>query len=374
MKKKLILILIILFCLTGCWSYVGLDEITIVMGVAIDKDKEDNYLLSFEIIDLASSNKDEGIKTETVMVKGLTIAEAVKNAKIIVANELCFCNSQIIIISNEIATKDGVDSIVDYFIRNIKVRENSEIIISKEKTARELFKGQGLTNDIISLEMIDIIKKSEEVTLYAYDIQLYSIYNILKGEGKELVLPIFKNIKINDVKTIQLDGMATFKKGKLNRYLSPEETKDFLFIINKAKGGILSLSSKGNNNYDIGIEVQTSTTKVRYSYLNNKLKIFIDIDLKGTVGEIEGKHFLIDVKDIAELEKLTNKSLKQRIIKSIKKVQESEDGDIFGIGEKIYQQEPKLWKKLKKDWDKTFSTLDFEVNCKVNIKNSTFTR
>ena len=73
-----------------------------------------------------------------------------------------------------------------------------------------MFKGQGLTNDIISLEMIDIIK-SEEITLYAYDIQLYSIYNILKGRER-ISLPIFKNVKINDVKTIQLDGMATFKR------------------------------------------------------------------------------------------------------------------------------------------------------------------
>lgn len=374
MKKKLILVFIILFCLTGCWSYVGLDEMTIVMGVAIDKDKDDNYLLSFEIIDLASSNKDEGIKTEIIETKGLTIAEAVKNAKIIVANELCFCNSQIIIISNDIATKDGVDSIIDYFIRNIKIRENSEVIISKEKTARELFKSQGFTNDILSLEMIDIIKKSEEVTLYTYDIQLYEVYNILKGEGKELVLPTFKNVKINDIETIQLDGMVTFKKGKLNRYLSLEETKDFLFVINKVKGGIISLSTKGNNNYDIGIEIQKSTTKVKYSYLNNKIKMFIDIDVKGTVGEIEGKHYLIDVKKIEDLGKLTVKSLNQRVTKIIKEVQASGDGDIFGFGEKIYQHHPKVWKELKKDWDKNFSTLDFEVNCKVNIVNSTFTK
>lgn len=374
MKKKLILVFIILFCLTGCWSYVGLDEMTIVMGVAIDKDKDDNYLLSFEIIDLASSNKDEGIKTEIIETKGLTIAEAVKNAKIIVANELCFCNSQIIIISNDIATKDGVDSIIDYFIRNIKIRENSEVIISKEKTARELFKSQGFTNDILSLEMIDIIKKSEEVTLYTYDIQLYEVYNILKGEGKELVLPTFKNVKINDIETIQLDGMVTFKKGKLNRYLSLEETKDFLFVINKVKGGIISLSTKGNNNYDIGIEIQKSTTKVKYSYLNNKIKMFIDIDVKGTVGEIEGKHYLIDVKKIEDLGKLTVKSLNQRVTKIIKEVQASGDGDIFGFGEKIYQHHSKVWKELKKDWDKNFSTLDFEVNCKVNIVNSTFTK
>ncbi len=368
------IVLSVLF-LTSCWSYKGLDEITIVTGVAIDKDKKDNYLLTFEIIDLASSSKEMGITTEIIKVTGLTVSEAAKNAKTIVANELCFCDAQIIIIGKDLVSKEGITGVLDFFVRNIKVRETSKIVISKEKTAATILEGKGFTNDIIAFEMNDIIDKSEEVTMFSHDVQLYNAYNALNEEGVELVLPVFKTVKIKKDKTILLDGMATFKGNKLDNFLTPEETKNYLLIINKAKGGIVPLKSgNDSNNYDIGIEIQESNTKTSYSYQNNKIKMIIDINIKGTIGEVEGQHPVLDVKRLKELEKLTSRTLKKRISKFINKIQHEEYGDIFGFGKKIFQSNPRLWRKLKKEWINKFKELDFEVNCEVNIINSAFGR
>ena len=39
--------------------------------------------------------------------------------------------------------------------------------------------------------------------------------------------------------------------------------------------------------------------------------------------------------------------------------------DVFGFGEKVHVSNPKLWKKLEKNWDNEFAEL--QVNAKVDF-------
>lgn len=57
MKSRVILsVLIVCTCLTGCWNYQEIDEIEIVLGIAVDTEYEDlqksdsQYRLTYEIV------------------------------------------------------------------------------------------------------------------------------------------------------------------------------------------------------------------------------------------------------------------------------------------------------------------------------------
>ena len=83
-RKKLYIVLLgfTSFLLTGCWDYISLNELTIVTGIAIDyAEDQKNYHLSFEIIDITQSNKDEGIRTAILESEGSTLFDAVRKAK-----------------------------------------------------------------------------------------------------------------------------------------------------------------------------------------------------------------------------------------------------------------------------------------------------
>ncbi|MNN86050.1 hypothetical protein D3C81_2034110 [compost metagenome] len=42
--------------------------------------------------------------------------------------------------------------------------------------------------------------------------------------------------------------------------------------------------------------------------------------------------------------------------------------DIFGFGELVHQSDPKAWKKLKHNWDQTFSELQIDFSGEVQVK------
>lgn len=376
MKKKLLIALVIISSLfvTGCWSYVGLDEITIVTGVAIDKAEENGYLLTFEVIDLSSSGKEQGIVTKLINSTGTTVFDAIRNAKATVSNKLYFSNAQIIVISNEIASKEGISEVLSFFIRDAEIRETANILISQEETAASILDTKGLTNNIISFKILDIIHDSEKINLYTTAIRLYNVINLLNAEGASLTLPVFKKINMDGNEVVHLNGLATFKKDKLNGYLSPDETKYFLFVIDKVEGGIFTFSTENDDNHNIALEIHKNKTGVEYRYHNNQLKFVINVEMTALLGEFQGQHHFLDSKKIKELEKVAADELKSRIKNVIKTIQEKGNNDILGFGHKIYQKDPKLWRKLKPDWNEIFKTLDFEVNCKVMLKNTAFLR
>ncbi|WP_228552692.1 Ger(x)C family spore germination C-terminal domain-containing protein, partial [Paenibacillus polymyxa] len=52
----------------------------------------------------------------------------------------------------------------------------------------------------------------------------------------------------------------------------------------------------------------------------------------------------------------------------IRKAQKKYKTDIFGFGNAIHRDNPKLWNKIKKDWDEEFLDMDVEVNVDFKIR------
>ena len=83
--KKIILSLLMLVCLSGCWNYNELNDYSIVSGVAIDKDG-DEYETSVLISNSPKNSSDSTSNESQVVVysgKGDSIFSALKQIGLI---------------------------------------------------------------------------------------------------------------------------------------------------------------------------------------------------------------------------------------------------------------------------------------------------
>ena len=375
--RKILILIVISFLLTGCWDYVGLDEITIVSGIAIDKDeKDDKYNLSFEFISLPDSSKEKTIKTKIIEVSGSTIFDAIRNAKKKVMNKLYFANAQVIIVSEEIAKEDGLKAVINFFLRDAEIRETINLIVSKEGKAKDLLDGNTIDNQSIAFEMKKIIDMDSNVTSATKKIQLYEVFNELQIPGETLALPVFHNVKNDKEKVIEAYGTAVFKKDKLIGTLNASESKYYSAINDCLKGGILAvkLASKGKESdiFNISLEIAKNDTKKTYTYKQNKFKFTITTNTTVYLGEYNYQNRELNEKDISKIERTAENEVKKGINKLIKKAKEEFENDIFDFGNLVYNGNPRLWDKVKKDWSKTFIEADVDIKSTVKIINTSF--
>jgi spore germination protein KC len=364
----IIFILLLIIPLGGCWNYRGLNEMTIVAGVAIDKNPQNgNYQLSFEILDLTAPIKEEGLSAKIVESEGKTLFDAARNAKKREVNKLYFGQMQIVVISEEIARNQDISDIIDWFLRDGECRETMCVIISQEKTARDIL---NIGEDVIATQIHNIIKSDKEITASTIRVELYKIFSILKAEGKSLTLPAIHNV-INDGKpTSEANGIAVFKDKRLIGFLTPDESKYYLFAVNQIEGGVLTFASSGEDSDNISLEISKNSTKRSVDFRDGKVKIIIKTDTTVYLNEFMGYNDALDEQQLAALEDAAGAELENNINLVIQKVQSEYDSDIFGFGNMIYKKDLQLWNQLSDTWEEQFKSLEVEVQSDVHIVNT----
>lgn len=375
--KKLVLLLteifLILASTTGCWNYREVDNLAIVAGVAIDKGKNNNYLITVEIVNIESGGKEAKTTSKKLEMEGETIFDGARNTIKISGKRLYFSHIKIVIISKEIA-KEGLVPVLDWFNRDAELRHSIHILVSKEKTATELLSQQSITNEIRSFEIEDMIMAQNSVAK-APNIIISKLIDSLSGEGISATLPAVGITMNQGEKTSELSGTAVFKKDKFVGLLDEKETKDFLFITDNVKKGlIIEKELEENKKANITFEIFKSKTKVKPVYKNGEFTMDILIRPQVAIAEQGTTKDYIDKKGMKQIKTNAEKKMETDIEKLVKKVQEKYGADIFGFGRMIFHDKKKLWKGVKENWDEEFKNVNVKVKVELDIKNSALSR
>ncbi|MCM2533068.1 Ger(x)C family spore germination C-terminal domain-containing protein [Neobacillus pocheonensis] len=106
-----------------------------------------------------------------------------------------------------------------------------------------------------------------------------------------------------------------------------------------------------------------SKTKVSAIIKNGKPLIQVAVEDEGWMSEANTAIDLTNPTIIEKIDKAVEKKITEEIQSSVKAAQKLKC-DIFGFGERVHREDPKLWKKIKGNWDEQFASL--QVNVKVD--------
>ncbi|MDP4180735.1 MAG: Ger(x)C family spore germination protein [Bacillota bacterium] len=368
MLFSLILISNMLLC--GCWNYHDIEKYSLVLGFAIDRNEQENsYLLTAEVLDFEMSGKEAKPTSKLIESKGNSVFDAIRNMLKLTEKRLYWGHADTVIFSQDIA-KEGIIPVLDLIFRDAEMREEMHVVISKEKTAKELLEQQTMISTLRSTE-IDRILNSQGSLAKAPVVEAYELINELEGEGISAALPAMGIATNAGKKTVELMGTALFKSDKLIGFIDSEETKYFLFVINKVNRGLLIQNESPENQMNkITLEIFKTKTKTKPEYYDGK--VVMDIDIKTEVAIAEMETSMDYIKDVnrSKLKKDAEASLKSSVKNIIKKIQDNYDTDIFGFGMLVSANMPSLWDSIGPDWDHLFKKLDVNVNVDISIRNS----
>lgn len=373
MKRTTSLLLTLLFfssTFTACWDYTEVEQLAVVAGCAIDKGTGgEKYHITAEIINMSGETKSPEPKSTLVESEGETFFEAVRNITARIENKLYWSNCQILIMGKDVA-HEGILDVLDFFRRDHEPRPTIEVLVSSEATAKEILKQPSIISKLNSFE-IDVGYENIPHTLAETNyVQLYQILNTLEGNTTALTLPILRSVTNNDKKVTEFYGVGVFKDDKLIGSLNPEDTRFFAFVINKVKGGILTFRSGDRDQGFITIEIFNNKTKIKPVYENEKLHFEISTVTTISFTDIEANRYITDESSRNNFIKKAESQLAADITRVIRNVQSSYGADIFGFGEIVSKQYPKLWDKIQSSWEEELPDLYVTVKSKINVRNS----
>jgi spore germination protein KC len=138
MKRIMTLFIVIVPLLTGCWSRHEINDVAIVLGVALDKAENGKLRLALLIAvpkasgGASGSSQGSSSTKSTFMAsaEGESIMEAYRIIQEKVSREIFFAHGRVIIVGEELA-RDGVSSILDFFSRHRQSHLRNYLLFKK---------------------------------------------------------------------------------------------------------------------------------------------------------------------------------------------------------------------------------------------------
>lgn len=351
--KKLILLIIIIFSLTGCYDNIELTDLAIISGIGIDY-KDEKYVVTYEILSNTKTLENTTLKSNTVTGSGKNISEAFINANYKIGNKAYFAHLKLVVLGEEILN-GHIEGITDYLLRDINIRDEFKVVVAKETYPEEILKHNSENLPVVSEFLIKLLQTEKYSDSLVIDQNFEDIVKKLISKNNDIILNSI-TIKDND---IAIDDSLILKNSTYKTSLSKKNSS----LYNMLTTNTIAIEfDKKYNDKAFTINVNNSNTSIEVT----KNKIKISTKLEAEVLENNPEFDLKDEDTYIKLNKDFEKIIKKDIKEFIEFLQQ-EECDILGLQEIYY-------KKTRKDNKELWLTSDIEVkvDLKINTKGLIF--
>jgi spore germination protein KC len=307
--------------------------------------------------------------------KGNSLDEIEKRITTQAARKMYAAHVRAVVIGEDVA-RDGLKEILDYLFRSNEYRTDYYFIIAKGTTANQILSTVTAIESVSGLKLYESIENSKKWWAPTNSLKLVELVNDINAIGNNPVLAGVEHVQVTeDINTIdrlkktnpgklKFTALGAFHNDQLVGWLDESESIALNIILGKVK------TTAGSVEFD-------ETTRVSLSVLNKKPKIKVSLsDGKPAINvtlsaelSISTETGDVDFTDQANTDKLNSMECEKTIglcKKALDKAQRELKTDIFGFGESIHRAYPKVWNKLKDNWDNEFTML--QVNFTADSK------
>ena len=392
MKRKGMLFSIMaasIFFVSGCWSKKELSDLAIISAVGIDKNEEGKYVKTIQFVNpgnvssgLQGGGGGQSPAVTVYSAEGDTIYGAHINASSKVSRRLYHAHANLVVINEELAKEEGINVLLDSFERYQEVRSTTKLVISHGTKAGDLMKSLTAVDKIPADKINRTLEQTEQMKGENIMVSLQDFIKASQTSGMEPVLSGFRlkgdveegkkqeNVQQSELNaTLEADGLAVFKDGKLIDWYEGETARGVVWLLDRIKHTEVELGWEGKK-HAIVYNVIRQNTNVLADTKKDYPDITVHIRAEGVIQEVTMPVNLSDPAVISDIEKVAEKEIKKQLEQTIKRTQKNQS-DIFGFGQVVYRKDPDKWKKMKRDWNEAyFPKLNVTVKVDAYIRGT----
>ncbi|MGA8942198.1 MAG: Ger(x)C family spore germination protein [Thermoactinomyces sp.] len=374
-KRKIGIICLVLglALLTGCWDSKDIEEVSINVGVALDRADGEIKLegeppvmmLTFQnVAPKAAVGGEAQVGFRNITTTGNTQSKIVTEVALVNQGPLVGQHLKVIIISADLARYMNFNNLMNPLMRSPLIRLSSYVMITPDQ-AKGILEAEPGT-EIPALKIRRIADNNRDSLRLLSPVTIGKIGNKLTGD-RSFLLPCITKID----KELVFKGAAVIsgKTKKLVGFINTEEITGIKWLKGEPGGGLFNIYNRRNKRI-FAVNINEIKTRIIPHVKGDQISFDVIVTATGSLTEdwIEGADASND-EFLEELEKEAEKKMAYQIRAVLYKLQKEFQADAADFGEVLRIKYPRDFQKVKENWEETFSTVPIHVKTDLNIKN-----
>jgi spore germination protein KC len=362
----------IVIMLSGCWSRINFDQITVVSAIGLDLNKDKKLQVSVQLVNptlpVAAGGATQQRRAIAVYTAtGNTIREAIETIKKQSKKDLFFSQTRVILLSEALA-KNGLKGIVDFFWREPNQNLNCWVLVTDNSTTVQSLNNSKELLAVSADEWKAYLKDKTNLTVRG-GIQLYQFLHHLNQSSYEAAAPGLAPYTAQGNEIImEIGKLAVFNGYKMSGWLSSNESQMVNWLTHSSKTGIIQVKIKKNEYIDFLLD--NIHVKITPEFQNDQLRMRTVMKCDAHI-ETATKEVDLSSKEITlAIEAKINQYLKTEIEQTLDKIFRTYQSDVVGFGEAVHRANPGKWKALRDDWKSHLATVEIAAVTDVRLTKS----
>ncbi|MCP8969233.1 Ger(x)C family spore germination protein [Ectobacillus ponti] len=387
-ERALYVLLSFLFVLNGCSSQAELNELAVIVGLGIDLIKEDGkpmYQVTFQVIDpnqvgSPQNGGGSGIQIVNVSAKGRSLISAVRESARNLSRRNFYAHASILLIGEE-AARFGLEEIMDLVERDQSIRTNIPMVIAQHTTALRILNGLTALNKIPAQSVIGKLENTAEILGENSKLLVHDFVSTVSMPGRNPVVSgIAAKGKASQTSkqayveqshphASNVGGLGIFdNQAKLIGWLHHTDARAVLLADNRVRFSAVSVPC--GKKRGIHTEIGHAKAKKHVDMKQGRPEFHLDLYVEAEIEGIGCRSFEVaSPKAVRQLEQQVSRQLEKEMQHGFQTVQKMQS-DVFGFGEWLYRNQPRVWKKYDQDWPRLFGQADLTVKVQTTIRRS----
>lgn len=364
MRKIVFLILIIVmsvFLLTGCWDNVEINSREYIFAVGIDKGEDGKFIFTAEIPKINEGSEEQRlIYTEESENFANFYNDSFLRSDKVISDRLM----QVIVIGESTASDPvSIKKIFDEIQRSPQINRRVKIAIAKGD-AKDIINTEIPSNPIVGRylsELLVKLKKENYQYIYTFDEALLNFIDF-----NSAMLPIVEKFD----EGLKVESSAVMKDYKLIGNLNYSENEIIMLLLDPENSNLKNVNINVED-----AEISLGAVNVRMTEKINlrEDKLFADyyVTLFCYIDSFElGNKSLEDQNFLEKIKVTAINQISDQTVKTINKIQKIYKVDLLKIKDKLYKYHNIEFKKVQDNYEQVFSDAKINVHYNMEIKST----
>ncbi len=293
-----------------------------------------------------------------------TVAAAVESLKYNETGlEPFFSHTEQVILGEEAAVR-GFSAVMDWMLRAMEIRLDTELYIVRDGSAGELVScADG--EDTAAADMLRLFQETAQVTGNGYVYDCKAVASSLLANGNALI----QAVKLNGTE-IQSAGFAVICQDALAGYTVPAMTYAVCLLTGKLERYVLQTET-GEGEYTLSLKGFETAWKPVFDTEGRLTRMELEIDCTATVAQMEGDGALMEAEVRRRIAEAAEALLERDALSVLEHAAEM-NADYLDVGGICRQKAPMQYDRLTADraWEEIFPELAWEVTARVQVERT----